>query len=310
MKKVLKWILITLVALIVVPLVLLVVINLFDEDLDPKAASYGEPRAATVPEAENAYFALVGLDASDGADGMAYARAWQNEVKAAALEKRKEKFVFPKRAKRPPVCDPRQAPCVAELRDKSAEIVQQLEAYKEDLVRYDALLNLKRFEDVIDFPIRPDSTIPPYAVIAGIQSAYLLRAGLDFEAGRHEDAIAAIERDLAFQRMFLSSSRTLIGKMVANANCWRAWQFVSDLVQTHPAELAPFLPRLRKWAGPLDAPALNFTSAMEWEFGLVKTIFREELAVKESGLSLPMQDIATLFFFKRNASMNRGYRYY
>src|SRR5688572_20707964 len=107
MARVLKWIAITLAVVVIVPLVLLIIINLFDEDLDPRAATYGEPRAATIPEAENAYFAMIALNASDGTDGLAYARAWHKEVKTAALEKRKEKLPESKRAKRLPVCDPR-----------------------------------------------------------------------------------------------------------------------------------------------------------------------------------------------------------
>src|SRR5262245_51580724 len=113
MVKALKWIAITLGVIVVAPLALLIIVNLFDEDLDPKAAAYGEPRAATIPETENAYFAMIALNASDGADGLAYARAWHNEVKAAAQEKRKEKLPESKRAKRQPVCDPRQAACLA-----------------------------------------------------------------------------------------------------------------------------------------------------------------------------------------------------
>lgn len=310
MTRVLKWIAITLAVLVVLPLVLLIIINLFDEDLDPRAAAYGEPLAATVPEAENAYFALIALSAPDGADGLAYARAWQNEVKAAALEKRKEKLPESKRAKRPAVCDPRQAACLEELRGKSGEIAQQLDAYKEDLARYDAMLNLKRYEDVIDYPMRVDSSIPPYIGVAAAQSAYLLRSALDLEAGRVEQAVAAIERDLAFQRMLLGSSRTLIGKMIGSANYWRNLQFVSEAVQTRQAEITPFLPRLRKWLAPLNVASLNLGSTMETEFGLVKATFREDLIGTGGALGVPLEGVMALLFFKRNASMNSSYRYY
>ena len=310
MKRVLKGIAVVLAVMVLLPLALLIIINLFDEDLDPKAAAYGEPRAATVPAAENAYFAMIAVSAPDGADGMAYARAWHNEVKAAALEKRKEKLPESKRAKRPVVCDPRQSACIAESSGKSAEIAQQLEAYKEDLARYDAMLNLKRYEDVIDYQVQLDSSFPPYPAFAAAQSAYLLRASLDIEAGRFEEAVAALERDLAFQRMLLASSRTLIGKMIATANHWRTLQFVSELVQARQSEIAPFLPRLRKGLEPLNVTALNLGSTMEAEFGLVKASFRDGLIGKGGALGVPMEDVMALLFFKRNASMNRSYRYY
>ena len=48
----------------------LIVVNAFDEKPDPEIASYGEPRPPGVPEAENGYYALLALNADDGADGM------------------------------------------------------------------------------------------------------------------------------------------------------------------------------------------------------------------------------------------------
>ena len=321
MKKVLKWVAITLAVVVLLPLLLLVAINLIDEDLEPKAAAYGEPRAATVPEAENAYFAVLALNASDGVDSMAYARAWQGEVKAAALEKRKEKLPESKRAKRPPLCEPRDAPCLAQLREKTDEIAQQLEAHKEDLVRYDTLIGYKRYEEILDYAPRADSTMAPYLLVASAQRAFLLRAAMEVEAGRLEEAVAALEKDFAFQRMLLGSSRTLIGKMVATANFWRDMQFVNELMQVRASEITPFLPRLRTALGALEPGNLNLGSTMETEYQVPKAAFRDlreglvsqgmiSGMVEGGSVSDKMWDVVGLFFFKRNASLNRSFRYY
>jgi hypothetical protein len=320
-KKVIKWVAITLAAAVLLPVLLLVAINLFDEDLDPKAAAYGEPRAASVPATENAYFALIALNASDGADSMAYARAWQGEVKAAAVEKRKEKLPDSKRAKRPALCEPRDAPCLSQWREKSDEIAQQLEAYKEDLARYDTLIGYKRYEEILDYAPRADSTMAPYLQVASAQRAYLLRTAMDAEAGRLEEAVAALVKDFAFQRMLLGSSRTLIGKMVAIANFWRDMQFVNELMQVRTSEITPFLPQLRQALGALEPGKLKLGSTMETEFQLPKAAFqdlREGLVsqglisgmVEGGSASGKMWDVVGLFFFKRNASLNRSFRYY
>jgi hypothetical protein len=321
MKKVLKWIAITLAAVVLLPLLLLVAINLFDEDLDPKAAAYGETRAASVPAAENAYVALIALNASDGADSVAYARAWLAEVKAAAAEKRKEKLPESKRAKRPALCEPRDAPCLGQWREKSAEVARHLEAYKEDLTRYDSLIGYKRYEEILDYAPRADSTMAPYQLVASAQRAYLLRAAMEVEAGRLEEAVAALEKDFAFQRMLLGSSRTLIGKMVATANFWRDMQFVNELMEARPSEITPFLPRLHQALGALEPGKMNLGSTMETEFQLTKAAFRDlreglvsqgmiSGVVEGGSVSDKLWDVVGLFFFKRNASLNRSFRYY
>jgi hypothetical protein len=310
-KKVLKWVAITLAVIVLLPLLLLVAINLFDEDLDPKAATYGEPRAATVPEAENAYYALIALKASDGADGMAYARAWHNEVSAAAKEKRSEKLPASKRAQRPKLCDSREAACLALIHDKPAEAAQQIDAYQQDLARYDTLLGYKRFEEVLDYLPALDSTMAPYDLVGSAQRAWLQRAGIDAEAGKLEETITALERDFALQRMLLGGSRTLLGKVVATANYWRGLQFVNELIQTRPAEISPYLPRLRPWLAPLDAGLLRLAPTMETEFGMMKNMLRDDrLLMKEKVSDVPVQDALNLFFLKRNASVNRYYRCY
>ncbi len=317
MKRVLKWIAITLGVVVVLPLALLIIINLFDEDLDSRAAAYGEPRAATVPAAENAYFALIALNASDGADGMAYARAWHNEVKTAALEKRKEKLPQSKRAKRPALCDPREAACLALAREKPGEMGPLLEAYREDLVRYEALLNYQRHEEILDYVPRPDSAMAPYSLAISAQRAWLLQAAMHVEAGKLEDAVAALEKDAAFQRMLLGSSRTLIGKMVAAANYWRNAQFTSELLQVRATEITPFLPRLRKGLGALDTGMIHLGSTMETEFQMTKSVFRDlrdglaaQGLIAGGSVSDTLWDIVGRLFFKRNASVNRSFRYY
>ena len=88
MKKTLWWLGIAFVALVAAPLLVLIAINLPDEDLTPEAAAYAAPRAPSVPEAENGHYALLALNASDGADAMAYARAWVAEARSAARERR------------------------------------------------------------------------------------------------------------------------------------------------------------------------------------------------------------------------------
>ncbi len=128
MKKALKVVGSALLLLVVFPLAAWIGWNVFDDKLDPRAAAYGAPRAVSVPEAENGYYAAIAMNAPDGADGIEYAKAWVAERRAAAKKNRAEKLPAAKRAKRPIMCDATQVSCVAEVRDKQEEVTAQLDA--------------------------------------------------------------------------------------------------------------------------------------------------------------------------------------
>lgn len=308
MKKALKWLGIIFLLLVVLPLAVVIVINLFDDKLDPALAAYGEPRAVTVPEAENGYHAVLAMGAGDGADGHAYAKAWVAEARAAAKENRLEKQVTPKRAKRADLCDTTRTSCLTVVRDKADGVKTQLEAYKEDLERYENLIAAKRYEEVLDYPLRAVSGLPSYAPLMAAQRAYLLRAAQAAEAGDMEATLAAVEKDIAFQRVFLDNTRTLIGRMVAASAYLRDLSFVAELMQQRKADLTPYLPRLRDMLKPLSAASLKLGPALETEFAMSKLLLRNPLVqIENTDVSL-VERLGMTFFYKPNATTNLAYR--
>jgi hypothetical protein len=295
--------------LIGLPLLAIVAINAFDEKLDPRAAAWGEPRKTAVPEAENAYYALVAMGAPDGGDGPAYARAWLAEARTAAKEKRNETQPVVKRASRPDVCKPALASCLNAAREKGAELATALDAYKEDLARYRTLIAAGRFEEVLDYPMRINATLPAYNETARAQRAWLTQAALAAEAGNLEDAIATVERDMAFYRVMLGGARTLIGKMSAARGYWTDLAFMADLMQQKSAALEPMMPRVRAMLNTIDPAALRMDSAMEGEFGVMKHLFRSPEGApdftREVGL---LGSVGIKVLYKPNATINRAYR--
>ena len=282
----------------------------FDETLNAKAAATGEPGASSVPEAQNGYLALIAMGAADGADGPAYARAWLAETRAAARENRAEKAVEVKRATRPDLCDAAQVSCLAAVQDKAEGINAQLDAYKEDLQRYEQLIASRAYEEVLDYPARLESRFPPYAQVGRAQRAYLVRAALAVQAGNIEDALSAVERDMAFQRVMLGGTRTLIGKMVAAANYSRDLAFVADLLQTRKADLKPFAPRLTEMLKPIAPAALRLDAAFESEFGMMKQALKNPAAASSVVQGSVYEMIGTRFFYKPNATINKFYGSY
>ena len=304
MKKFLRWY--WLVPIVLVFLAAMVLIaNAIDEVLDAKAAAMGEPREAGVAEADNAYLAAIGMGADDGADSLAFARAWLAEARAAARDGRPEKQGEARRAQRPALCDAAQTSCLAALPDMAAG---QLDAYREDLARYEKLIAYRTFEEITDYPFGMESQFPRYAPMGAAQRAWLARAALALQAGRIDEALAAVERDIAFQRLMLTGTRTLVGRMVAAANYTRDLSFVADLLQTSLADLKPHAPRLQAMLKPIEPAALNLDELMAGEFGMMKRFLHNPAGSGET--SGWQEQLRMRFFYKRNASINEAHAFY
>jgi hypothetical protein len=298
-----------LVALVALPLGAWIAVNAFDEELMPEAAQYGEPRPPGVPEADNGYYALLALAAGDGEDGMAYAQAWLAEARVAAAENRLERRTVPKRTQRPDLCDPAYESCLGAVHGNASEVAAQLEICREDIQRYERLIAFRRYEEVLDYPLRAETGFPPYGDVRRAQQAYLARAVLAAEAGNVQDAVAAVERDIAFQRVMLGGARTMLGKVVAATAYWRDLAMIADLLQRRPAEVAPLHARLRAMLQPIDPAALRVSPAIEAEFSFAKHF------LEDPGARAPaeqprkaLETIAVALFYKRNASINMEYR--
>jgi hypothetical protein len=303
--RALKWILVALPVLVVLPLAAWIAVNAFDENLMPEAARYGEPRAPGVPDAENGYYALLALAAGDGEDGMAYAKAWLAEARAAAKDNRLERRPAAKRAKRPDLCDTGQESCLAAVQGKAAEVTARLEAYREDLDRYEKLIGFRRYEEILDYPLRVVTGFPGYAEVRRAQLAFLARAVLAADSGDVEGAVAATERDIAFQRVMLGGARTLLGKMIACAAYWRDLAFVADLLQRRPADVGPLRGRLQAALRPIDPAALRMSPVVEAEFSFTKHFLKDPTAPDPgSRPHSTYEKVAVALFFQPNASIN------
>ena len=306
MKRFLKVAAIAILLLVALPIALILAVNAFDDALTPQAASYGEPRSPTVPSAENGYYALLALGAPDGADGITYARAWLDESRAAAKANRAEKRPDEKRAKRPLACDAAQTSCLAAAKDKPDEVKEHLEAYREDLARYETLIGFKRYEEVLDYPQRMETGFPPYGNVVGANRAYVLRAAADAERGNVEAALTAMERDIAFQRAMMSGSRTLLGRVVASVHYWRDLAFLSDLMQKHAADVRPHLPRVREMLKSTEFPAAGMSAIVETEFGFRKATLRNPIAAQADGSQAGfVEKAAVKLLYKPNATVNQ-----
>ena len=310
MKKTVKVLAWSVFVLVILPIAAVLAINAFDEPLTKEAQSYGEPRSPLVQGTENGYYALLGLGASDGADPMMHARAWIDEARAAARAHRVEKRQAEKRAKRPLPCDAAQTSCLSAAKAKPQEVKEHLDAHREDLARYEALIGFKKYEEVLDYPLRLTSSFPQYGNVTAAHRAYVLRAAVEAQSGHLEGALASIERDVAFQRTMMTGARTLLGKIVAGVNYWRDLAFLSDLMQSRTAEVRPYLPSIREMLKSADFPAAGMAATVESEFGFRKALLKNPLALEEIGNNPQLvEKLAMRFLYKPNATLNEEVKY-
>ena len=306
MRRWVKWF--GLLLLLAVSAVIL--INQFDEPPDPAAVAASTPRSPRVADGQNGYLRLLALGADDGADGMAYAKVWLDEARAAAREHRVARKATAKRAERPELCDPARVSCLSVVRDKPEEHAQSLQAWREDIARYESLLASTAYEEVLDYPQRLESRLPDYAKAGTAQRAWLLRAALAVHEARVEEALGAVERDIAFQRVMLAGTRTLIGRMVAAANYNRSLAFLTDLLQTSVLDMKPLAPRVAAMLESLPPAALSFDELMATEFAALRHALSQGVAAHEQSAQGVLQGFGRRSFYKEQKTANRVYRQY
>ena len=302
-KKILRalglLLLLSLVALIVV-----VAINQFDETLDPQAAAWGEPRPATVPEAENGYYALLGLGAPLDADPAAFARAWMAEARAAAKENRMEKSLAKNHPARPLPCNPSDVSCLDTARANAAELTSTLSHYKQDIARYESLLAAKRYEEVLDYRRRITSFGADSGPLVVAQHVYLTQAALAAARGDIEAAVGAVERDIAMCRLMLGGARTMVAKAIAVHRYWTSLAFLADLMRQQPTALEPFAPRLRVMLAGIDASALRLDTPLENEFATYKQFVLDAVNAGFNDAAGFKASFAEKLFYLPNATIN------
>ena len=308
LRNTLAWTGVALMALLLVLLAIVIVLNAFDEKLDSRAAAFGEPRKSLVQDENNGYFALLALNANPGEDSMAYARAWVTESRAATMENRPEKRVDRKREQRDEVCDSAQDKCAITTNTETEKARSVLRAYQEDLERYERLLSMRHYEEVLDYRLRVSSALPPYKYFIETQKAYLMCAAVFAQSGDMGGALAAISRDLAFQRVMLAGTRTIHGQAIAATAYTRNLAAIFELLRDRKLQVPLHLPILRAMLQPIDATSLQVSKGLEPEFATAKSLLRNPLARSREDRPVSSSDrVAIWLFYKRNATTNRAY---
>ncbi len=290
-------------------------INAFDEELSPESKKLLAREGAALKDEDNAYYALWGMTAAEGADPHAVgkrvsvalaAKQAGSDVAApgsgydAEIKKLKPS---PEIAK---LCDWVKEDCYAKLAaavDRADPFVQENATL---LGRYAALGRYKGYSD----PLTPGiaSAFPPFQDVSNLATLDLLAAIAQAKRG---DAVAGLKRigsGIPAARMFLASSDQLVPKVVFVNVLHRHAVVVAGLAADFPDAVAAEQAQIAKWLAPLTPEERSIAPVFRYEFEALHNFFadltRDSRSWAVLGESSNTPEWVKMRFIQPNASTN------
>ena len=311
LKRVLRWMAWAVgggVALVVV------LVNLRDEPLDPRAARLLEPVPPRLANADNGYPDLVGLKAPAGADARAWGKAWL--AGAAKVTDTDGARAFGEQfksdaAKLDAFCNPLVVSCLEKVATSRPAAEALLRTHREVLARYQRLFDYAGIEETYD-PVALASPVVAFSGVLATQSLQATALALRATERDLPRALDLLERDAALARKLLVGARLLLTKALAMTMFARDMALLSDLLRFRRAEMAPHAERAARIAAPLTAAERSMERAYQGEYRyLANTLlrfgrpeYRGDLGFDE----VPVPAFVAGWLYQPNATVNLHHR--
>lgn len=252
-------------AMVVLPALAFWVYNRIDESPTPAAQRWYAPLVHRVPDAENAWLALLGQGAAEGEDPLAFGRrrlqAFEARIagngafgRPSADEKALEDDPLPlvstdaQGQKFDLVCDASRVNCLDWARDRAAALTRLEAANTTRLRRFEQLIGLPGFAD-LSTPAA-SSPVPGLGIDDRLYGALILR---DLgQPARRADALARLQRVTAFWRRVLASTDDLAVKVITLRILERYLRVVDALLDRGDGSLPPAAMALLAEATPAE----------------------------------------------------------
>ncbi|MEM7278051.1 MAG: hypothetical protein AAF385_07990 [Pseudomonadota bacterium] len=249
--KIVGWLLGSVFGLAIVAYGALFAANLKDQPPAPEIAVLKSHLDLTSPveSEQNSYLFMLGFAAPDDTDPISLGKKQYEWMKSAGPEYKSQDPVGVKRDYRAlrskPVEELGQAcanaakaavDCFALLEDQNSALEQWLSDELWLLERYQSLLTLGDFQEVVPFDFL--APLPSYSVVFDGQSLHLLNAWLAARRGDAAEVNAALQADLMYWRLVLKRSNALITKMIAVSAIVRHFKFGNEVLRNLPQQAA------------------------------------------------------------------------
>ena len=287
------------------------VVNAFDEDLEPGALAIIHAQPKIKPE-KNAYFYLIGLSAPQGREPsefgqqcMARLSEVPNGPKATLQwltgnDRDCAKYEDTLRRKGSTIACEQQEFCLAHYQKHSAAIKHLAEIHKTALQRYTHLLTMEGYEEIpyinhLTTTLSLDLTNELYAAV----SASKLLEG-DTEAFIRRTAAEA-----KFYRMVLRGDSSFLSKLLALVGANRAARLASDAVSANPSLAKKYYEILLSISLPLTAAERSLESVVTGDIKQDASTLAYDADEMDTGLH---DKFLSRFIFKYHATINFKYR--
>lgn len=278
LKKILKWSLVV----VATPIVLLYVINLFDESLNPEIMHFRPDISGQITDANNGYYYMVGIPAETGRDPQQAGKHYIDALNAAKnagkyldsevagkLESEslgQGKFEF--KGKDYLACRYKDGPCIPVYQKNKQAILQQLR---------DNRVLIQRAEHLESFPHFAETMVASFEMplaYAPLKSNLLLaKMALTADAGQISQALNSLQRSNRFWRIVLAETTTLIGKNWALAMVDRNITLATEIMARYSLS-AKQVAIVQSMLKPLDQNELSMSNAIKGEFQYSDSILR------------------------------------
>ena len=255
------WVLLVIVALVVAAASILFFINASDEPLNPEAYAALDTHFDSIPRQDNAYFAILGLDSRNDADVNAEGQRAYERYLTAFRAHPEAAFSFAGDA-----AFPRQPidglldglcgsgavheDCVERMREHPDDFAHALSANSIFVERYEGLTRYERFVNPVSLTVV--SPIPSWQPFLVAKRLWLTQRARQITGGDTDQAIDAMQREVAFTRRLLAQPNLLlIDKVVLATSLRNSLIFISDLVRATALSDAQYA-RLAESVAPLS----------------------------------------------------------
>ncbi|MCP4701627.1 MAG: hypothetical protein GY862_32920 [Gammaproteobacteria bacterium] len=290
-----------------------------DQELDPIAAAWLEPKQPAFPVEQNSFFSLLGFHAPADTDpharGMARAEAWTQAASAYrdsgaepdydAVEQAFPNEPFPEDAGLENLCKVTEQACLDWYTEHAAEVASLSQTYALWLERYLALYQKPHYHNqTLPYVQTP---VPRFSTALKIQELRHAQLGAAYAAGEAKAALNGLTEDFAYARALLTEGDDLIAKMAALKMVANAVHLYSQFLD----DASPALFQTVAELAPLSAAERDMQEVMRYEFQGIAILYlaqarQNAFAETPLGEDAPSKPWYQNFVFKPHATINIG----
>lgn len=257
----------------------LVAVNAFDPEATPEALALFKRRVVPfVPE--SGWALIAGFHAPAGEEPRAFASGRRQVAARRKPGARPAAAVKPLevRAADELLCIPQEEDCVRKYAHRPESAAELASDNAVLLARYDELLRLRQLADVVELFDYYEAAVPHFSTVLRTQQVRLSEVGARVATGRVDEALAWLEADAAFHRLWLEEAGSLFTKMMAVRSLSRDFLLAGQVARSGHVATSAQWAILDRLAAPLTPPQRGVAPVLRFEAELFAGVLDQLIA--------------------------------